>query len=391
MPYIRKLPSGKWQATVRHPSGRRITKSNQLKKVVERWAKDLEARFEQGDIRDPRAGHIHIGDWFDRWWPTRGISGNTKARYLSHWRSHCRDQWAHWPMDSLTRMEAQAWVRELEATPSKKAPHKPIGPVTVQGVISVMYQLYKAAMHEHPPIVLFNPFDDLELPVIPPGRIRFYTHEEIEAITAEIEDPRWRTLVEMEAWVGLRRQESMGLSGDRVDWLRESAHVTHVLTRHGLKEYPKTKKSHRVTPIPEWILEDMSRLMAGRPRSGFVFARDTLQVESATFYEQVWYPAIERARVCMAEAGERCGLDDCNDKHRVPRHTPHVLRHTAASWLVQDGVDLYRVQGLLGHESFATTQRYAHLQPGADESIRNAWKSSRDARPTHTRSTGTAG
>jgi site-specific recombinase XerD len=37
------------------------------------------------------------------------------------------------------------------------------------------------------------------------------------------------------------------------------------------------------------------------------------------------------------------------------------MRHTAASWLVQDGVPLYDVQALLGHESFATTQRYAHL------------------------------
>jgi site-specific recombinase XerD len=33
------------------------------------------------------------------------------------------------------------------------------------------------------------------------------------------------------------------------------------------------------------------------------------------------------------------------------------MRHTAASWLVQDGVPLYDVQALLGHESFATTQR----------------------------------
>jgi site-specific recombinase XerD len=33
------------------------------------------------------------------------------------------------------------------------------------------------------------------------------------------------------------------------------------------------------------------------------------------------------------------------------------MRHTAASWLVQDGVPLYDVQALLGHESFRTTAR----------------------------------
>jgi site-specific recombinase XerD len=41
------------------------------------------------------------------------------------------------------------------------------------------------------------------------------------------------------------------------------------------------------------------------------------------------------------------------------------MRHTAASWLVQDGVPLLDVQALLGHEDYAATQRYAHLAPDA--------------------------
>ena len=43
--------------------------------------------------------------------------------------------------------------------------------------------------------------------------------------------------------------------------------------------------------------------------------------------------------------------------------TPHVLRHTFASRLVQEGVDLYRVQTWLGHQSPKTTMIYAHLRP----------------------------
>ena len=41
----------------------------------------------------------------------------------------------------------------------------------------------------------------------------------------------------------------------------------------------------------------------------------------------------------------------------------HTLRHTYASWLVGDGVDLYTTQQLMGHKSNQLTQRYAHLAP----------------------------
>ena len=41
----------------------------------------------------------------------------------------------------------------------------------------------------------------------------------------------------------------------------------------------------------------------------------------------------------------------------------HSLRHTFASWLVQEGVPLYEVQRLLGHSTIAVTEVYAHLQP----------------------------
>ncbi|PYE80199.1 phage integrase family protein [Pseudoroseicyclus aestuarii] len=68
------------------------------------------------------------------------------------------------------------------------------------------------------------------------------------------------------------------------------------------------------------------------------------------------------------EAVVRAGLN--------PRDvTPHVLRHTAATWSVADGVDLWEVAGMLGHKDVNMIKRvYGHHSPdfmrGASRALR---------------------
>lgn len=376
MAYVRKLPSGKWQATVRDRSGGRYSFTDPLKSVVKRWAAEQEAAIARGDFRDPRLGEIRIADWHDRVSRSRGIEAVTKDKNASLWRTHCEPEWGKWPMAAVTRLEAQAWVDRLRST--RRARHQGrdvtrddedvplLSAATIHDAVHIMSQLYSAAMREHPPLVLVNPFDRLELPRIEPRPVEFFEHDEAEALYAAADaiGAQWRTLIELGTEVGLRPGEIYGLHGHRVDWLRSQIQVIDVMTRKGVRQWPKSKKSHRVVPVEAYILEGMSALMAGRPRDSLVFtAPEGGPVTDGHFRNRVWYPAVRAAG--------------------IRRFPPRIMRHTAASWLVQDGVPLYDVQALLGHEDYATTQRYAHLAPDAHSKVIESWKRRRDARLTH--------
>lgn len=378
MAYLRKLPSGSWQATVRMPNGRKTTKTHRLKGMVKNWANEQEGKFARGDYRDPRAGEIRVGTWHERRAAARVLDTPTAKKNASLWDTHCEPKWADWPMASVTRMEAQEWVNELLET--RRARHRGrdvedadvddvplLSAATIHDVVHLMTGLYKAAMREHPPIVLSNPFLDLELPKRSARPVEFYEREEAEALYAALErddGQKWRTLVELGMDVGLRPGEIAGLHGHRVDWMRGKIHVVDVLTRDGLRQWPKSMRSRRTVPVPERTLEAMSTLMVGRPRDALVFTGDRGgPVDETHFRTRIWYPAV-------AAAGVR-------------RFPPRIMRHTAASWLVQDGVPLYDVQMLLGHEDYATTQRYAHLAPDAHGKVIDAWNQRRGARVAH--------
>lgn len=68
-----------------------------------------------------------------------------------------------------------------------------------------------------------------------------------------------------------------------------------------------------------------------------------------------------RMRARLAKAGREAGL-----RQHV---TPHLLRHSAATQLIESGVDIRFVQRLLGHASLTTTEIYTHV---SDHALRNA-------------------
>ena len=55
----------------------------------------------------------------------------------------------------------------------------------------------------------------------------------------------------------------------------------------------------------------------------------------------------------VSQAVTKAGLD--------PKYSPHKLRHTAATLMLNNGVDIRTLQDVLGHENLGTTQIYTHI------------------------------
>jgi hypothetical protein len=76
------------------------------------------------------------------------------------------------------------------------------------------------------------------------------------------------------------------------------------MTRQGLRQYPKSRKSHRIVPVPPDVLERMSVLMAGRERDALVFTTPAgAPLDDVNLRNRVGYPAIEAAGVRRSRPG----------------------------------------------------------------------------------------
>jgi len=336
--YLRQLPSGKWQATVRLPDGKKATNTHQLKSVVRTWADQVEEHLARGEVFDPQASSQTVNQWYMQWLQARVVAPATAAKNESNWRVHVQPKFGSVPINKIKRLQVQGWVRELTLINS---------PSSIETIYHLFSSIMTAAVSEG--LIPVSPCREIALPKSATKRLRFFTKDECARILAELDEP-FRTMVDLGMHTGMRMGELTGLDASAIDFLHRQIHVWQVNTRAGLKDHPKSKRSNRVVPVPDHVLEALGRL----PTTGLVFCGPQGgALDDTNFNRRVWTPALERAG--------------------VPHASPHTMRHTAASWLVQSGIDLYRVSALLGHESPLMTQRYAHLAPNAYDEIREVW------------------
>lgn len=364
MPYLRKLPSGLWQATVTLPSGKRTTRTDKLKRVVSDWAKDMESSVARGEWRDPRQARIRWEDWRDQWLAARVVEPETMRNDRSILSTHISPQWEGWRLGAISRIEVQAWIRRM-ATAG-------VGPQAVRRAVVTLTTMMAAAVDEG--LISETPCRRLDLPATPRGLPKWFTPEQLAAIVAEL-PAQHAAAAELMAWAGLRWGEVAGLRVGEVVWLRRRVRVVRTRDQYGrAKDYPKSHASRREVPVPAHVLELLAPIAGGRGPDELVFRterpyRGELRPWSGANWRVRWTAAIEAAQAREDDRAAKEGRPSLE----IPAHSPHALRHTAASWLVQSGVPLYDVGALLGHSSPTVTARYAHLAPDSHGLVEAAW------------------
>lgn len=147
---------------------------------------------------------------------------------------------------------------------------------------------------------------------------------------------RDRAILELLYGSGLRVGEVCGLTPERVDLVRERL----IVMGKGSKE--------REVPLSEYAVEALGAYLAdGR-------ADLALKGSPHLFLNRRGNPMSTRDVRAMVEKYRRRVMSG-------RRVTPHTLRHSFATHLLEGGADIRAVQELLGHASVATTQRYTHV------------------------------
>jgi integrase/recombinase XerD len=122
------------------------------------------------------------------------------------------------------------------------------------------------------------------------------------------------------------------------------------LPERSLRVLGKGRRERHVYLTNDWIAGLTDRYLATRRLLG-------VQSPMLLFYSRGAPMSASTMRSRLAKAAEVAGLNE--------RVKPHMLRHTAATQLIEAGVDIRFIQRLLGHASLTTTEIYTHVSDRA--------------------------
>lgn len=167
------------------------------------------------------------------------------------------------------------------------------------------------------------------------------SRDEIQNILKQIKNQKHKLLVALTYGAGLRISEVINLKIEDMD-LNE-------LTIHLKKA--KSKKD-RITILPEKIKKELENFLIGKESNCYIFESERGGKLSERTAQKVFERALKMARI------------------KKPA-TFHSLRHSFATHLLENGVDIRYVQELLGHQNIRTTQIYTKVTNPKLKNIRS--------------------
>ncbi len=267
----------------------------------------------------------------------RGASPHTLANYrldlthLSEWLAARPEGSWH----DVDRKTIRAWVAWMHAEGYASA--------SIGRKLSALRSFFRFLVREErvarsPLLLIPAPKKGTSLPPV-------LTVEEIERllVAPEAASPlglRDRCMFEVLYATGLRLSELLGLTFEQIDWPRRSTQVRG----KGNKD--------RVVLLGDLAIDALERYIhQGRPH--LLRGPDC----AALYLSHLGRP--------LSVRGFHVILQNHLRTAGIQRHvTPHTLRHSFATHLLEGGADLRTVQELLGHASISTTQVYTHVSEG---------------------------
>jgi integrase/recombinase XerD len=234
-----------------------------------------------------------------------------------------------------------ASLRYLAARTRRGRPHDPgLAPTSLRRRAASIRGFYRFAFGEG--LIAVDVASHIDLPRQPRLLPETLTVEEVERLLDAAPDLRGRTLLELLYAAGLRVSEALGL--DREDLSIDGGFVRVI--GKGDRERLVPVGDIALDWLGRWLEEGRPSLLeagkAGFERGGPLFLGDRGR-----------RLARQQAFAIVRAAARRAGLPE--------RVSPHTLRHSFATHLLEGGADLRIVQELLGHASISTTQLYTHL------------------------------
>ena len=208
-----------------------------------------------------------------------------------------------------------------------------------------------------------NPMECVDPPKKEPYHGQTYTVEEAQKILVLIGDTIFEIPITMMLFYGLRREEAIGLKWQNIDFDNDTFLIAHTVTETKVdghlqmvkEDLTKNSSSYRslplVAPVKELLLEKKQSIQEYRK----LFRR--------SYYRE------DSDYVCVNEIGELIKPRTLSDnfkriirQNKIRNLRLYDCRHTAASLMLKNGVNMKQIQMILGHSDYATTANiYSHL------------------------------